>query len=681
MISIGKVGNAGYSKHVQDNTAEGAAEYYSGEDIPSQWSGSLAAQQGRSGEVEKGELIETLRGKISDASGERILSEERSNWTAGYDLTVSAPKSVSVEALVHGNDAALEAHRDAVAEVLDRFESGVGARVTQGGKTEHEQTGNAQIASFEHHMSASGDPHLHTHNVVSNATICEDGRARAIDAKESIYGQVGDLNKTYNDALERGLQERGIATYRDDKGQPQIEGYDREGMRAFSERQSAMDAALKERGANYDSAGQQERELARQETRKDIDRAEIKSRDDAVSGWQKTAEAARDAGAHVGPGERVSDAGNSGRGDMGKGEKSEQSQGYSREEFREAKWAINEGKAAEQRLESGNYRSEEHKAQLEQRVEQMEQLRSERPDLYERAERSVEKMGVRDPDKKIDEAAMNRAYEAAQNATEHVRESESAKREQEAGRSGAGSAGSGLQSAADAVADELRKDLTTEAEREKAREQARERDRIEAEKARIEERRVEADARQEKVDAAGKQMGGEVKTAHERAGEQAEKSDREKQESRDSAGQDNYARARAERLIEERREAQADRTQTAAGGKKENEAEPRRPEIDELKSMREEVEKLAESLIRRSGYDENVQSKAMNMNAEKATAEQIAEFVEKYGSVKQKEQMEALKERLSQANESDARDKLADEEKARNEKMKSRDEPGAVNTF
>lgn len=436
MISIGKVSNGGYSKHVQDNTAEGAAEYYAGEAIPSEWNGAMAAQQGRSGEVEKSDLIDALNGKVTDATGERILSEERSNWTAGYDVTVSAPKSVCIEALVHGNDAAMDAHREAVSAVLDKLQDGIGARVTEGGKTQHETTGNMQAASFEHHMSASGDPHLHTHNVISNATICEDGKARAIDAKESVYGRVEELNKTYNDALEKGLQERGIATYRDERGQPQIEGYDKEGMRAFSERQNAMDAALKERGTSYDAASQSERELARQDTRKEIDRAEIKERGEATAAWRDKADQVREQGAKVGPGEKVADTKDAGKGSAGLGggkevsdaEKTAERTGYSREEFREAKFAVNEGRAAEARLESGNFRNDAHKQELEKRVERMEQIKAEKPDLYARAEKAVEKMGARDSDQRIDAAAMKSAQrEAGKTADRAVGELNTAK--------------------------------------------------------------------------------------------------------------------------------------------------------------------------------------------------------------------------------------------------------------
>ncbi|ODU96309.1 MAG: hypothetical protein ABT24_09595 [Thiomonas sp. SCN 64-16] len=409
MISIGKVNSIGYGKHVQDAGENGAAEYYAGEDVPSQWAGSLAAQQGRAGEVSKDDLVDALQGRITDASGERVMSDERSNWTAAYDVTVSAPKSVSMEAVVHGNQDAMDAHREAVQAVMDKLEAGIGTRVTSGGKTEHEHTGNAQIAQFEHHMSASGDPHLHTHNVVSNATMSEDGNARAIDAKESIYGQVSEMNKTYNEALEKGLNDRGIATYKDANGQTQIEGYDKEGMRAFSARQDAMDKALQERGSSYDAAGQKERELARQETRKDVERGEMKTRDEAKAGWQEKADQARESGAKVGPAERAQERDKPGTGEeTGRAATAEKSS-YSREEFREAKFTVNEGKAAEQRLESGNFRNGDHKQDLEQRVQKMEDLKRDQPDLYDRAEKAVEKMGVRDNDKKVDDAAMRSA--------------------------------------------------------------------------------------------------------------------------------------------------------------------------------------------------------------------------------------------------------------------------------
>src|SRR5207247_4527047 len=77
--------------------------------------------------------------------GEKVSPIEH---RAGWDATFSAPKSVSLTALVGGDERVREAHRESVGIALDALERYVQARI--GGNLSAETTGKWIAAKFEH---------------------------------------------------------------------------------------------------------------------------------------------------------------------------------------------------------------------------------------------------------------------------------------------------------------------------------------------------------------------------------------------------------------------------------------------------------------------------------------------------------------------------------------------------
>ena len=152
---------------------------------PSEWIGAEAEHLGLTGAPEHGQL-ETLLAGVDPTSGARLhgLREGRAN--AGFDLTFTAPKSVSL-LLAIGDErtraAALEAQATGVAAGLRYLENHeLQARRGAGGVriiAAHGLVGAAYI----HEMSRSGDPHLHTHAVIANAVRGQDGRYSAPDMR------------------------------------------------------------------------------------------------------------------------------------------------------------------------------------------------------------------------------------------------------------------------------------------------------------------------------------------------------------------------------------------------------------------------------------------------------------------------------------------------------------------
>ena len=111
------------------------------------------------------------------------MSEHR----AGWDATFSAPKSVSLTALVGGDDRVREAHRESVRVALHELERYTQARI--GNIHAPETTGKFIAATFEHDTARPVDgyaaPQLHTHAVIFNVTERENGQTRAFRSAAS----------------------------------------------------------------------------------------------------------------------------------------------------------------------------------------------------------------------------------------------------------------------------------------------------------------------------------------------------------------------------------------------------------------------------------------------------------------------------------------------------------------
>ncbi len=99
----------------------------------------------------------------------------------GVDATFSAPKSVSVAALVWGDRRLVDAHDQAVRETLSWIEAEhCYFQRHLGRSTEAVAGGGLLTATFRHGLSRLADPQLHTHSVILNFTATPDGNFRAL---------------------------------------------------------------------------------------------------------------------------------------------------------------------------------------------------------------------------------------------------------------------------------------------------------------------------------------------------------------------------------------------------------------------------------------------------------------------------------------------------------------------
>ncbi len=174
---------------------------------------------------------------------------EQSKGRSFYDLTFSAPKSVSVQALVGGDERLVAAHDKAVRETLAEAESHSATRVRLNGANEDRTTANWIVATYRHDTSRELDPQLHTHAVAANLTYDGvEGRWKALQAS-GLYERRAYLTEIYRNALAREVRVLGyeIEPRRDSKGKDhgfEIRGVSNELLEKYSVRSAQRDAAI-----------------------------------------------------------------------------------------------------------------------------------------------------------------------------------------------------------------------------------------------------------------------------------------------------------------------------------------------------------------------------------------------------------------------------------------------------
>ncbi|NEQ46953.1 MAG: relaxase domain-containing protein [Leptolyngbya sp. SIOISBB] len=269
----------------QGETYYTAENYYSTEEnqAHSNWSGKGARSLGLSGQVQGSDFKNLLHGY--SPKGDKTLSGRKINpekHRAGIDLTFSAPKSISLAALVGGNKALEQAHRTAVARTLEVIEERYAqtrVRMEEGRKAI--TTGNLIVAQFHHDTSREKDPQLHTHCVAINATQLENDRWQALH-NDIFFKQQKLLGMIYQNELAVEVQRLGYAIEPKANGQFELKGYTSEQLQTFSKRREQILAAAGE------DATAQARELATLMTRapkgKEIPREELQAY------WQEQAQ-------------------------------------------------------------------------------------------------------------------------------------------------------------------------------------------------------------------------------------------------------------------------------------------------------------------------------------------------------------------------------------------------------
>jgi Ti-type conjugative transfer relaxase TraA len=260
MMSIGKlVAGPGAGRYYIDQVAQGREDYYAGEgEAAGAWMGTGAALLGLSGEVGEEELAQLLEGR-DPSSGLLLRPVRSSSPVAGFDLTLRAPKSVSVLFGVAEPEVAqrvVHAHEVAVAQAIGYLEREA-CQTRRGAGGVIRLTGRGLVAAaFRHRSSRAGDPLLHTHVVVANATQGEDGRWTALDGRE-LYRHAKTAGFLYQAALRAELsRDLGLRWQAVENGTADVEGVPRRVIDHFSRRRGEILELMASRGETSARAAQ-----------------------------------------------------------------------------------------------------------------------------------------------------------------------------------------------------------------------------------------------------------------------------------------------------------------------------------------------------------------------------------------------------------------------------------------
>ena len=224
-------------------------DYYTDKErTPGQWVGRTCGVLGLDTQrpVEQEDFVALCQG-LHPGDHTRLTQRASPKRRCLYDLTISAPKSVSLMALLADDKRIIAAHEQAVVATLDAAEKLAAVRVRRGAAVDSRQarvTGNFACAQFLHRESRALDPQLHTHCVTFNVTFDEtEQRLKALEARP-FYDHAKDLTRLYREHLAESLHALGYDTYRDRYQCVQIDGVSPTLMGRFSKRAGQRDALV-----------------------------------------------------------------------------------------------------------------------------------------------------------------------------------------------------------------------------------------------------------------------------------------------------------------------------------------------------------------------------------------------------------------------------------------------------
>src|SRR6202789_59141 len=272
MLTISKSLSAGQARtyHSREFTSEKQNYWSRDQQAHSEWQGRLAQEWGLHGEVGSEHFARPSEGQHPESGvqlvkhqpartyeneyGKEITSVEH---RAGWDATFSAPKSVSLTALVGRDDRVREAHRESVRVAVQELERYTQARI--GNVHAPETTGKFIAATFEHDTARPVEgyaaPQLHTHAVIFNMTERENGQTRALQER-SLFQSQQYATSVYRSELAMRLHGLGYEIERGKHGQPEIKGYTQEYLDASSPPREQIKEHLQEIGRDGAGAAQ-----------------------------------------------------------------------------------------------------------------------------------------------------------------------------------------------------------------------------------------------------------------------------------------------------------------------------------------------------------------------------------------------------------------------------------------
>ena len=218
------------------------------------------------------------------------MREGQHEHRPGWDITLSAPKSVSLEALVMGDRRVIRAHDEAVRATLDFVEAELLQTRGWDPATRRRPRVSANgvvVAGFRHLASRDQDPQLHTHCVLANMTRTASGEWRSVEPTRIRRSQKL-IGAYYRNELARRLQALGMAVAPTLVGRVpgfELAGYERSFIDAFSGRRRAILEDLEQKEQPYTAENTQKAALRTRRHKEDRTLADL------VPEWRARAQA------------------------------------------------------------------------------------------------------------------------------------------------------------------------------------------------------------------------------------------------------------------------------------------------------------------------------------------------------------------------------------------------------
>lgn len=261
MLSLWKL-RVGAEEYYLGQVADGIDDYYSGAgETRGRWLGLANQALDLDDEVTGDQLRAVLAG-LNPGTGLTPNGDQVKTWknrVPGFDLTFSAPKSVSVlyalaDPLVRAE--VVEATNIAVEEAVRWLEREAcfvrrGSNNREAKAAPFEQFGTRRLpgvgfiaAGFRHRTSRAGDPHLHTHVLVANLTRGPDGKWSALDG-QALYRSKLAAGAMYQSVLRNELSRRlGVEWNTVHNHVADIAGIPRRVVKHFSKRRTEIELEL-----------------------------------------------------------------------------------------------------------------------------------------------------------------------------------------------------------------------------------------------------------------------------------------------------------------------------------------------------------------------------------------------------------------------------------------------------
>ncbi len=258
---------------------EGKEHYYTkSKELPGIWYGGQSL--GLNGEVSFSEFQNILQGK--NKNGEAVVQGAGEKHRPGWDLTFSAPKSLSLYYVAANEETKFKIDKlwhESINKTLDymqKFYMNDSVRRGKGGVV-REAPKELVFAKFDHCTSRANDPQIHTHVVMANLALREDGTYGTIEP-DRIYKVMKEIGAIQRAEFIQGLQkDLGLEIERD-KESFRIKDFSKEVKLVYSKRSIEIERKIREQGAKTGAQKDYIKTITRE-------KKSALSREDNISKW------------------------------------------------------------------------------------------------------------------------------------------------------------------------------------------------------------------------------------------------------------------------------------------------------------------------------------------------------------------------------------------------------------